>query len=257
MSPIPNKTAFSMFSNSVQAQRAKSKYEGETFMDTFEHAKEGDRDAIVYLLVECMPQIASVFKKSYPNIKSLFGLGYTELSHEYFNDFLYSVFHSHTQGRGIFLKFKPEVFKEKDDDFLLNKLGYYVMQYAKTYWNKKIRDEKEGKVDSLDSVTSKKDDSVTMKDELESNFDNLEDSAVENSEKEDFILFLKSLAGRRTDADKKKLETLIRLKYDDVPSEDILKALNITRFAYYRMLDSLKEVYKLYVQHLQAEREAV
>jgi hypothetical protein len=242
-----DKTAFSTFYHSVEVERARSKYEEEDFNEILAHAKDGDIDAIIYLLAENIKQIVGVFKQKYNIAKKAFGIGYTDLSHDYFNGLLTHIVKMTKKGKGLFNAFKPEVFKEKDKDFLINKLGYYIYQYSKTYWGSKINKEIQTSTISMEDEKFNNPDGGTQKDNLQSHYGSFEQETQENREKEDFILFMNSLPGRRTPEDKKRMETLIRLKYDGVPREDILKTLQITPQRYYQLLGTLKEIYTQYV----------
>jgi hypothetical protein len=122
--------AFQMFKKSSTAIKVVDKYRDVPFLQMLDEIRSGDKDAFLYAIYQSMPVIIKVFNMVIVNRRGYTRNSYTELAHDYFNDLLIYLYEITDKGYGPFFKFNPDTFVETDDEFLMNKLRYYVYRYA-------------------------------------------------------------------------------------------------------------------------------
>lgn len=124
------RSAFAEFKDSAFAQKALLKYDKTPFSYAFDGAKNKDQEAIVYFTLKSLGPIYSAFNNFYVRGRNIDAM---EKSHDFFNEYFARLLSQTEEDTGPFFHFDPTKFQpeqQADDEFLLNKLRYYMFRYA-------------------------------------------------------------------------------------------------------------------------------
>lgn len=224
-------SAFSSFKNSQVAKAASLKYDGTPFEYVIDNAKKGEKDALYYLVLQSLKQLASAFYTFYK--KNWKTMDRDESSHEFFNDFLIKINDLLLEGEGPVFTFNQDKFAEKDDAFLFNRFGYYMYQYAMALAKKKGEEaqEEESEMSSVDV-------NENMADERKV-------STGPFSGKEKFMKFL----GKKFPQG----YTVMIMLADRVPPEDIWTGMGVTKQRFYQITAKVAKMYDEFKKRVQNE----
>lgn len=234
------KSVFTAFKYSKNAQKATEQYKDAPFDTLLGDAKDGVEEAIYYILLSSMGPVISVFKKYFLGNQSLTGDQINDLSSDYLAEVYEDILRMSSEEKGPLYRFDPNTFSNKDTDFLLNKLKYYIYRYCEKV-AKRIKNEQYS-TDSAETMASAFDD-----DEGGSYIDNIQSPDYSNSQDfsgfmgDDFITWLRMRNTRYAD--------FLTLLMYNIPKEKIMQKMGFTsRQRYSAVIDSIAEAYSKYLK---------